>query len=160
MLVVPTGKEPMALSEPQIRADAQSRSLIVEALQNPAFESLPNLIARLSFMDGALVLDDGLNLLAAGAMIQPPLMYLSVNPQEIEYVLVRPAQATDWPEPKSIDEFPGGSRHRSAVQFCCWNPGSVALVVSQDGIMTLMSRLPNEDVVLVLRPFYPSESSF
>ena len=57
-LVVPADKEPTALSEPQIRADSHSRSLIAEALQNPAFESLPNLVARLSFMDGALVLDD------------------------------------------------------------------------------------------------------
>jgi sensor domain DACNV-containing protein len=154
-LVIPRGAEPEALSEPQIYADEQSRNLVAEALKNPAFEGLPNLVARLSFMDGAMIVDDALNLVGAGAMIRSP---LRSAPHEIEYALISPTKPVDCPEPRSIDEFPGGSRHRSAIEFCYWNPGSVALVVSQDGVMSLMSRPLKEDTVLVLRPFYPNEA--
>jgi hypothetical protein len=156
-LIVPAGTEPEALSEPQLRADEKSKGLISEALNNPAFEALPDLVARLAFVDGAIVLDDALNLVGVGAMIRSP---LRSAPGEIEYVLIRPTQtsALEHPAPQSVDGFPGGSRHRSAIEFCYWNPGSVAVVVSQDGVMSLMSRLADEDSVLVLRPFYHYEA--
>jgi hypothetical protein len=154
-LVVPAERELEALSEPQISADDLSRGLICDALKNPVFESLPDLVGRLAFMDGAIVLDDGLNLIGSGAMIRSP---LRSAPGEIEYVLIKPTEPSGYPAPRSIDDFPGGARHRSAIEFCYWNPESVAVVVSQDGVMSLMSRPTDEDSVLVLRPFYPSES--
>jgi hypothetical protein len=101
------------------------------------------------------VLDDALNLIGSGAMIRSP---LRSAPGEIEYVLIKPTEPSEYPAPRSIDDFPGGARHRSAIEFCYWNPESVAVVVSQDGVMSLMSRPTDEDSVLVLRPFYPSES--
>lgn len=155
-LVVPSGKEPEALSEPHLKADEQSRSLICEAIKKPAFESLPDLVARLAFMDGAMVLDAALNLLGSGAMIRSP---LRSAPGEIEYVLIKPTEPSEHPAPRSVDDFPGGSRHRSAIEFCYWNPGSVAIVVSQDGVMSLMSRLSGDESVLVLRPFYHNEAA-
>lgn len=151
-LVIPRDTEPKGLSQPRIRPDDQSRSLISAALQNPAFESLPDLLARLSFMDGAMVLDDALNLFGAGAMIESP---SELAEKDIHVVLVDPSKTTDLSKTISINDFSGGARHRSAIQFCYSNPGCVALVVSHDGVMSLMGRGTKEDFVLVLRPFYP-----
>jgi len=153
-LVIPrdTVPNPNSLSQPRIRPDEQSRSLISAALQNPAFESLPDLLARLSFLDGAMVLDDALNLLGAGAMIEPP---SDSAKKDIQVVLLNPAKPKDLSKPISINDFSSGARHRSAIQFCDSNPGSVALVVSHDGVMSLMGRGTKEDSVVVLRPFYP-----
>ncbi len=104
-------------------------------------------VVSLASIDGALVLDTRLNILGFGARIRLvraseslPVVH-RLDPERLSAAEVMP-----------IPEFLG-MRHRSAIQFCQMQEGpAVALVVSQDGSLSLMarSRLDADKVVAAI----------
>jgi hypothetical protein len=90
-------------------------------------------IAQFSQVDGAVLLTDRLELLGFGCEIRIE--------KDKSQTLKR---ARDWNLRRStqvpMDSF--GMRHRSAFRFCNQFPGSVALTISQDGDMKLVTRRP------------------
>jgi hypothetical protein len=72
---------------------------------------------------------------------------------DFEVLVVNPAIPTNPPVRLRLSGFSGGARHRSSLVFCYLNPGSLALVVSHDGVMSVMTRPLEENSVVVLRPF-------
>ena len=86
-------------------------------------------VARLSGVDGAVVLTSSLQLLGFGAEIllesAPPITVLQVTGDAL--------RNRQWPEQDS-EAF--GMRHRSAVRFVGAVEGAVAFIVSQDGVIS------------------------
>jgi hypothetical protein len=95
-----------------------------------AIRDCSNSIARFSQVDGAVILTDRLELLGFGCEIR-------ADTNEV----LELRRGSDWSArgatPVSADSF--GMRHRSAFRFCSSFPGAVALVVSQDGDMKLVT---------------------
>jgi hypothetical protein len=102
-------------------------------------------IARLTSVDGALVIDDNMQALCFGAQIQTKSLE-SVDTNLIEVYIDR----KDPGKPIPIENL-GGMRHRSAALFVGANPQCVAFVSSQDGGMTMFTYLQEDKAVLVLR---------
>lgn len=101
----------------------------LEALEQSVFE-WSTLIANLSAVDGAVVLDKRFGLLGFGAEVSPtlPTPLRAFRALDLEGL-----RTQDQP----IDAF--GTRHRAALRFVNCHEGSLAAVVSQDGTMTLVS---------------------
>lgn len=103
-------------------------------------------MALLTAVDGAVVLDDRLGLLGAGATIQTP---HHAMPEEVVHE-----------DPRRLGEEQrvpvaalGGSRHRSAVSFCAQQESlALALVASQDGDLSFFARR-KDGLVHALRPY-------
>jgi hypothetical protein len=95
----------------------------VETLDEALFETA-HLIAGLAAADGAVVMSKRNELLGFGGMISGRL-------PDVERVW----RALDLEGEEVIEERTGnvGSRHRSAYRLCGVLPGSVAVVISQDG---------------------------
>ena len=95
-------------------------------------------IARLAAIDGAVVLSDQLDILGFGAMISVGLVP--------DLYLVQP-----WPQDpvKMHIEVAGGTRHQSAVRFVGHHHGSLALVISHDGHLSLAYWSPKHLGVLL-----------
>lgn len=90
-----------------------------------------NLLASLSKVDGAVVLDRDLRIVGFGAEIT-----LTSPPTADEVVCYGPhPEPVSTPRPRPLSDF--GMRHRSAYRFCQAVPGSVAFVVSQDAAITV-----------------------
>jgi hypothetical protein len=103
-------------------------------------------VARLTAVDGAVVLDQELGLLGAGATIQTPDASM---PAEI--VLEDPRSVGC--ERRVPTSSLGGNRHRSAICFCAQQEGlALALVASQDGDLSFFARRP-DGLVHALRPY-------
>jgi hypothetical protein len=88
--------------------------------------SLLKSIGHLAAVDGAVLLNSNLQVLGFGAFVnipkqQPEVAYLS--PEGFATI-----------EPRHL----GGGRHRSAVQFCLDYAPAAAVVVSEDGRISLM----------------------
>jgi hypothetical protein len=95
----------------------------IVALDEAIFE-ISQLLAGLADVDGAVVISDQLDVLGFGAEIKGPLPDVST---------VRHAHDL---EATSFDEVAiegVGTRHRSAYRLCAFDPGCLAIVVSQDG---------------------------
>ncbi len=130
---------------------AQRDGLLVQhvqrrmAIENAHDEAL-DFVARLTAVDGAVVLNNELGLLGAGATIQTP-----ENAMPEMVVLEDP---TSLGEERRVSLASlGGNRHRSAVCFCAQQDGlALALVASQDGDLSFFARRP-DGLVHVLRPY-------
>jgi DNA integrity scanning protein DisA with diadenylate cyclase activity len=89
-------------------------------------------IAQFSQVDGAVLMTDRFELLWFGCEIRIDRESLDLK------------RALDWSVdvsvPVAIDAF--GMRHRSAFRFCNEFSGAVALVISQDGQVKLITRRP------------------
>ncbi len=90
-----------------------------------------NLLAALSSVDGAVVLNRELQVIGFGAEItlsSPPatdeVIHFGWHPDPVGI-----------PVPKPLLDF--GMRHRSAYHFCKALPGAIAFVVSQDAAITV-----------------------
>lgn len=100
-------------------------------------------VARLTAVDGALVLSASLNVVGFGAKITA-----TVSPTaRVLAIRILP--------PNTVEEVPleavGGTRHRSAVAFAATDPTACAIVVSQDGKACLVRWCQKQDAVLVTR---------
>ena len=71
---------------------------------------------------------------------------------DFSVALVNPQSPTEPCKRVTLSSFSAGARHRSALVFCYLNPGAAALVVSHDGVMSLLTRPVMEDCVVALRP--------
>lgn len=89
-----------------------------------------DVISATSAVDGALVLNDRLEVVGFGAEIQ-------VNDVALDHMHFSSGQSDSRFSAKPLTDF--GTRHRSAARFCKAVPGSVAFVVSQDGDRRLMT---------------------
>ena len=87
--------------------------------------------ARLSAVDGALVLQSDLVVLGFGAEI----VLDAAQPLEAHEVIGHPLRGADWP---SVDVEGFGMRHRSALRCIASVDGAAAFVVSQDGTVTFV----------------------
>jgi len=91
------------------------------------------LTGQLTAVDGAVIVNDDVKVLAFGAKIKP--VDTRKSP---ETLFVSEASAGSVPMEVSLSEF-GGTRHQSAAQFVFDQRQSVAFVASQDGMMTLLT---------------------
>lgn len=100
-------------------------------------------VAQLTAVDGAVVLDDELNILGFGATISTAGSVPSVIAEDPS----APGKITP------LDLEGRGNRHRSAVHFCAQQTGlALALVASQDGDFSLVMRKADGGVQ-VLGPY-------
>jgi hypothetical protein len=100
-------------------------------------------IADLASLDGALVLDRHLAVLGFGVKLPT-----SEVPPEL-VVLCADLEGTS----RQLFDFRHfGTRHKSAISFAYSNPGSVVVVVSEDGIATTLVRPTEMEPLLVWRP--------
>lgn len=90
-------------------------------------------LAQLTAVDGAVLVNDDLKVLAFGAKIKP--LHARKSP---ETLVVSEPTTGSVPEEVSLAEF-GGTRHQSAAQFVFDQRQGVAFVASQDGIMTMLT---------------------
>ena len=90
-------------------------------------------IGQLTAVDGAVIVNDAVQVLAFGAKIKP--RHARKSP---EMLVVSEPTAGSVPEEVSLAEF-GGTRHQSAAQFVFDQRQGVAFVASQDGIMTMLT---------------------
>jgi hypothetical protein len=109
----------------------------LEQLEQSVFE-LSRLIANLTAIDGAVVLDKRLGLLGFGAVVSAEL-------PSPKYVW----QASDTEgrqrEPYDIENV--GTRHRAAFRFVNDHPRGLAIVVSHDGGVTFVANREQEVVL-------------
>jgi hypothetical protein len=91
------------------------------------------LIGQLTAVDGAVIVNEEVNVLAFGAKIKP--RHARKSP---ETLFVSEPATGSVPEEVSLAEF-GGTRHQSAAQFVFDQRQCVAFVASQDGIMTMLT---------------------
>jgi hypothetical protein len=120
------------------RADA----LVAERIAHRRARSLSDRIGDVTAMDGAAVVTHELALLGFGAKITTDV----VPPSILE---IRPVVGAAFEQRKL--ETLGGMRHQSAARFVTAQRDCVALVVSQDGMVSLFSWLDEEQAVLVVR---------
>jgi len=90
-------------------------------------------LAQLTAVDGAVIVNDELKVLAFGAKIKP--LHARKSP---EVLVVSEPTTGSVPEEVSLAEF-GGTRHQAAAQFVFDQRQGVAFVASQDGIMTMLT---------------------
>lgn len=115
----------------------------LERLHRDTAESrLGQSIARLSSMDGAVLVDRNVRVLAFAAKTRV----------RIANVRVRRLRLGENEQLVQLVEL-GGTRHQSAASYAFERPGSTVLVVSQDGTLSLMSRSDSNAHVLVTTDF-------
>jgi hypothetical protein len=114
--------EPRAVGWPEFEATTDEE---IETLDEALFETA-HLIAGLAGADGAVVMSKHNELLGFGGMISGRL-------PDVERVW----RALDLEGEEVVEEGSGnvGARHRSAYRLCGALPGSVTVVISQDGGM-------------------------
>ena len=101
-------------------------------------------VGILTAVDGAVVVDFNLNVLGFGAMVKS-----STTLHATDVCAIIEASATPG-RLGTVGEL-GGSRHRSAADFCDADRTAVAFVASQDGKMTMMGWLPHEERLFAMR---------
>jgi len=104
-----------------------------------------NRIARLTAVDGALVMTYDRFVYCFGAKIVP----VNIKGTLAQLRLVNPFTGSG----ESSGQFSdlSGTRHQSAAQFAYDQPGSIAIAVSQDGNVTFFSRDSQKDTILALQ---------
>lgn len=133
------------------RFPIQSANLVAPTASVETFEAQRRFLTSLCAVDGALILAANLELLGFAAVLptRPDVKDLGV-------VVVDPAAGlTTRPAAVPLSTLGLGTRHRSAIDFCDSSPGAIAMVVSQDGELSLVTRPLLEEHAVVLRPFYP-----
>jgi hypothetical protein len=102
-------------------------------------------VAKLTAVDGALVMQDDLTVVGFGATIQ-------MGGVEDPLVVLEDPRVPGSEAPVLVSSI-GGHRHRSAVLFCMQQEGlALALVASQDGDLSLVGR-KDDGRAHVIRPF-------
>jgi|GEM_PF-2233496 len=101
------------------------------------WETATRMAARASCVDGAVVLDAALSMLAFRVELcaredESLPACVALDPESSEPLTLDPVQLSAF-----------GTRHRSAARFCAKVPGAVAMVVSQDGETRELTRLPD-----------------
>ncbi len=147
VLVLPQGLTARALEPAKYGVHESARATLAAALADPGQFELARSVAHLASIDGALVVDEFGMLLGAGTMIR------TEETPDFSVVIVNPQSPTEPPKHGALSSFSAGARHRSGLVFCYLNPGAVALVVSHDGVMSLLTRPVEEEKVLAVRPF-------
>jgi hypothetical protein len=102
-----------------------------EDVENGLRDSL-DMLVRLTAVDGAVLMTRKFEVLGFGAVIQLP--------QAAEYKINR-CENRDATEAREIPIESYGTRHRSAFEFCYRCNPSVAIVVSQDGGVKMVTRV-------------------
>ncbi len=146
LLVIPHEHYINGLDEPRYEADEVTRKALLAALVSPGQPHVVAAVARLLFIDGAVVFREGVGLLGAGAMIR------TRNTGNFPVRIIAPHKHSTKPIETTLHQFNGGARHCSALVFCHSNPGALAIVVSQDGVMSLMVRPLRDECVYSVRP--------
>lgn len=100
-------------------------------------------IARLSSADGAVIVSPEFSLLAFGAKIQRR------TKASVRYVIITEPKRPRITRRLRIGDWQRGTRHQSAAQFAMDQPGSIVFVVSQDGMISLLTANRSEGEVLV-----------
>jgi hypothetical protein len=121
-----TQEERLDLHHPQLLAGHKHRfdEALVRSLK---------LTGQLTAVDGAVIVNDDLKVLAFGAKIKP--LDTRKSP---ETLVVSESSVGSVPLEVSLSEF-GGTRHQSAAQSVFDQRQAVAFVASQDGIITLLT---------------------
>jgi hypothetical protein len=99
-------------------------------------------VSRFAAIDGALVLDSQLDVLAIGAIVTRR----GKLPRHVQVADVAAGVHREVPV-QSL----GGTRHQSGAAFCAQTPESMAVVVSQDGSVTLLMREREQQDVQAVR---------
>lgn len=101
-------------------------------------------IARLTAVDGALAMSFDRFVFCFGAKI-----IVAENQKSVTHLTVYKPVEGDAGSTLSVTDL-GGTRHQSAAQFAHGQPGSVAIVVSQDGDVTILTTEPEtEDLIAI-----------
>jgi hypothetical protein len=93
-------------------------------------------VGHLAAVDGAVVVDAKLRALGFGAFIDIP-----DSPRDVQCIF-----STSNVEKRPSNEL-GGGRHRSAVEFCSRFAPAAAMVVSEDGRISLLWATTHDDVL-------------
>lgn len=112
-----------------------------------------SLIGRISSIDGAVILDGQLNLVEIGAKMVP----VGSHVEMLSTIQVlRPPKSPSF-DGDALDSEEvalaaiGGTRHQSAAKFVAAVKGSVAIVSSQDGRLTMMAYSKSDGAVIAMR---------
>jgi hypothetical protein len=116
---------------------ATNGSAELERLEQSVFE-LSRLVANLTAVDGAVVLDKRLGLVGFGAVVSAELP----TPAGVWRAL-----DTEGREREAFDIENVGTRHRAAFRFVNDHPEGVAIVVSHDGGVSFVAKRGQEVVV-------------
>lgn len=118
-------------------SETPARSGSLSHLKNATFVAEEDLAdaaditARLTAVDGALILRSDLSVLGFGAEI----VLDATQPLQAYEVSGHPLRGTDWP---TVDVESFGMRHRSALRCIAASDAAAAFVVSQDGTVTFV----------------------
>jgi hypothetical protein len=96
-------------------------------------------------VDGAVIIGRGITAMGFGAEIRAPQSKLKV-------------MLSDRSKVRETSTEHYGTRHRSAIRYCSAVPGSIALIISQDGTLRATTRIG--DAVYIwdnLSAFEPNE---
>jgi hypothetical protein len=115
---------------------AADSSSLLERLELSIFE-LSRLIANLTFIDGAVVLDKRFGLLGFGAEVSPDLP----SPARVYRALDTAGTGRELDDIESV-----GTRHRAAYRFVNDHPRGLAIVVSHDGDVRFVANSRGEVV--------------
>jgi hypothetical protein len=146
ILLVPSGMSPRCLDAPRYVVATSTTEALEKAFLDLSGIAATRGVARLAFLDGALLIEATGKVRAAGAMI------LVQRPYDFPVVTLSPSHPKRKATECKLADFGGGARHRSALVFCFENPGAFALVVSHDGQLSICTRPLNEAVVVAIRP--------
>jgi hypothetical protein len=109
----------------------------------PALALWATAVGKLTAVDGAVLLDDGLNVLSFGTRL--------LSDAQVEVRLLA-SGAVSRREPTELELHKiGGTRHESAVRFVNQVRGAVALVASHDGHFTIIRWDAERSAVLAYR---------
>lgn len=115
---------------------AANESPLLAALEAEVFE-LSRVLANLTAIDGALVLDKRFGILGFGAEVSAELP----SPSQVYRAL---SADGDEREPEDVENV--GTRHRAAYRFVNDHPEGLAVVISQDGGVTFVAKRDGEVV--------------
>jgi hypothetical protein len=125
--------------------DALKNSVTGAIAQRPWYdERNARAVATLAGVDGAVVLTRGLYILGFGAKIAVG------NEGAPRVSLFRPEPGSQEVVLEPLEKV-GGTRHQSAVRFTATNKDAVAIVVSQDGHVSVVHWDDQIDAVAVVR---------
>jgi DisA bacterial checkpoint controller nucleotide-binding len=109
---------------------ASNESAHFAALEQDVFE-LSRVLANLTAIDGALVLDKRFGMLGFGAEVSAELP----TPERVYRAL--DAEGNER-QPEAVENV--GTRHRAAYRFVNDHPDGLAVVISQDGGVTFVAK--------------------
>lgn len=128
-------RELYELRQPAAMLAAGGELGVRESLLASSVANAVGSIVGMAGVDGAVMLDSELNVLGFGTMLE------FVAASELTWRQANLASATtgeDWTD--TPFERLGGSRHRSAAVFTANVPGSIALIASEDGPISMIWR--------------------